>query len=107
MNSFIDHIIALYVSIHFADYQLFLTSLLSKEVASLPRGIGRGTTAKTLGSSYDRFLKDIPPFLLKQYETSRRPAVVPGIAGKPRNFLMRALNVIEILNGVEIFNLIC
>lgn len=57
-------------------FQLFLQSILQQEVESLPRGIGCRTFVKSVSSTYNQ----IPTILQTQYESSNRPAVLPGVA---------------------------
>lgn len=82
--------------------QIFLSRALESEMSGLPRGIGRGKSVRSLGAAYDRFLNEIPAFLLSQYETSKRPAVLSGIAGSEPLILAR-FYIILLSRGMQTF----
>ncbi|XP_031566041.1 focadhesin-like [Actinia tenebrosa] len=60
------------------DFQTFLTSLLQREVASIPRGLIHN--AMRANPSHDRALAGIPTFLQAQYDKSKTPGLNTGLA---------------------------
>ena len=58
-------------------FELFLQSATEQELTELPRGVGCTVSVKPIGSFYNQ----IPELLQSQYKTSKRPGVLPGIAG--------------------------
>lgn len=57
-------------------FQYFIDAALEFEVSNLPRGLGLRSFARPVPSLYNQ----IPSMLQIQYESSNRPAVLPGVA---------------------------
>lgn len=71
----------LFVAIYILDlgFQKFIQTALQSDIDALPRGVGRRVNTKPI-SSHDN-ARDV---LLRQYESSTRPGILPGLAGMYR-----------------------
>ncbi|XP_046545325.1 focadhesin-like [Haliotis rubra] len=63
------------------DYEVFLSSMVGKEVESLPRGIYHSSLRRQgAAANQGKAVSGIPGFILSQYEKTNQPGLRPGLA---------------------------
>ncbi|XP_071110148.1 focadhesin-like [Haliotis cracherodii] len=63
------------------DYEVFLSSMIGKEVESLPRGIYHSSLRRQgAAANQGKAVSSIPGFILSQYEKTNQPGLRPGLA---------------------------
>ncbi|XP_064607895.1 focadhesin-like isoform X2 [Liolophura sinensis] len=62
------------------DFSAFLTSVVSREINNLPRGIYNSARIRGVTSNQNKALTAIPAFLAIQYEKCKQPGLRPALA---------------------------
>ncbi|XP_067665779.1 focadhesin-like [Haliotis asinina] len=63
------------------DYEVFLSSMVGKEVENLPRGIYHSSLRRQgAAANQGKAVSSIPGFILSQYEKTNQPGLRPGLA---------------------------
>ena len=69
--------------ISLVGFEAFLTSMVAKEVETLPRGIYHSSLRRQgAAANQGKAIGSIPSSLLSQYQKTRQPGLRPGLAGK-------------------------
>ena len=69
--------------ISLVGFEAFLTSMVAKEVETLPRGIYHSSLRRQgAAANQGKAIGSIPSFLLSQYQKTKQPGLRPGLAGK-------------------------
>jgi hypothetical protein len=65
--------------ISLVGFEAFLTSMVAKEVETLPRGIYHSSLRRQgAAANQGKAIGSIPSFLLSQYQKTRQPGLRPG-----------------------------